>query len=829
MNSIVKLSYRDSKSQGTSSEIPDPSQTSNTTPKDNNNKQCIQVPKGASRAESSLNEAEQLNKTQDTLANDLDVSNATDRIKPQKDGLVAQLEQERHPEENTSDLNPSQNTSENRNKGYLWGYWGVWGRTTKIEKEQECSSQTKNFVEGHKETTVNDNEIEPETEGNGALTHKSTKSTSFMPSKILMQSPTTVIVEETVASAEPEHELSAADSETEQSAADADANFIWDITRRVSRIAFLPLKAADPLNIEGLAPNKCSQVTDNDQNTVSSDTNRSISSDSQKINTRGDSKESSWWTPWKWEFPGNKTIEESASEISTGIIEDELLKVQRKEIANQIKCQSYGIPRSITWGILHQEDEDFGHVYITGNSYKKSIIMKNLPASAFELQELQLSQDTDNNKTSQSKVESLVLPDIEWNYRDLTLRTRCRIAMSKIPALQNLFAPQSHLYYDSQKKRKHSSKRVVKKAIVICFHGFLPQKIVKNIIGEGTFSSQKMTELATKELKRWADIHQVELTIESINLEGYGKLFERVNECLSILENWVENISNSDFILAVSNSHSVPLAIHVIARLITSGYLDKTEKLGFIGFSGICMGPIPEVESKISIRGNVGQDTDIISEILDLEDPDSLQSKELSRNMKVLIKKNFKVTFIGSLNDCFSPLYSSLGLHLLHPNIYRALYIDGSQHQPDFLTSLFNLILTVKNLNFSDHGLLIELSNFFTGQIGDGQHSKVLTNKYGYRIGINNMLNTSDLFYQKKVMEELTNVREYTTNSYHIPWCLRGFLEELQKLQKHFDAKQIIEQLYEEFKSWEPETQRMKDLRYCMLAFDSVMNEDLGL
>jgi hypothetical protein len=196
--------------------------------------------------------------------------------------------------------------------------------------------------------------------------------------------------------------------------------------------------------------------------------------------------------------------------------------------------------------------------------------------------------------------------------------------------------------------------------------------------------------------------------------------------------------------------------------------------------------------------------------------------------MRTMMKMNFKVTFVGSLNDCFAPLYSSLSLHLRHPNIFRAIYIDGTENQADFLVSLFNLILTVKNLNYSDHGLLIELSSFFNGKTGNGGHSKILRNKYAYRNGISNMLNTSDLVYPQSLQEDLLNFQEHTTNSYHIPWCLRGFLEEMEKLQRHFDIDQMIEQLYEEFKSWEPIETKERELWYCMQAFENVLNEDLG-
>jgi hypothetical protein len=82
--------------------------------------------------------------------------------------------------------------------------------------------------------------------------------------------------------------------------------------------------------------------------------------------------------------------------------------------------------------------------------------------------------------------------------------------------------------------------------------------------------------------------------------------------------------------------------------------------------------------------------------------------------------------------------------------------------------------------------------------------------------------------YPQSLQEDLLNFQEHTTNSYHIPWCLRGFLEEMEKLQRHFDIDQMIEQLYEEFKSWEPIETKERELWYCMQAFENVLNEDLG-
>lgn len=707
----------------------------------------------------------------------------------------------------------SENTSETieDKKALFWRTLTFWQKASEIdhisstEKKDQLKQELTELV--HNSNT----KIPPQVDNNSTHNEEACNNVAITQSS-------TVVTETFMESTETSQAIANSIVTIES---DSNGNFIWDMTRRVSYIPFLQPK---------VELSTTATVTSNpgDNQFGSIDTQQPTESDETNVQAVSNS----WWRPWSWNSANNtlEIIDESVSDIGGGLVEDELLKVQRKEVSNQIKCQSYGIPKSVTWGMFRHSGDDYGYACITGNSYKKPVMLKTLPASMFEVNEQSFFKKTDADAKDASLIDSVVLPEIGWNYRNLTWRTQCRIALSKVPKLERIFSSQNHLYYNNKiKNQSKSGQKVEKKVIVVCFHGFLPQKIVKNVIGEPTGTSEQMSKVAINELKRWSDINNIDIDINVINLEGHGKIFEQVNGCLSILENWMDAISGCDYFLGISSSHCVPLSIHVLAKLITSGSLENVAKMGLIALSGLSLGPISEVESKISTRGSVGQDNDIISELFDLEDPDSLQSRELVRNMRILIKQNFKITFLGSLNDCFSPLYSSLALHLNHPNIYRALYVDGKDHQPDFLISLFNLVLTLRNLGYPDHGFLIELSDFFKGQIGEGGHCKLVHNKYGYRIGIHNMLNTSNLFYAQPLAEEMTNIKEYNTNSYHIPWCLRGFLEELEKIQKHFDVPQIIEQLFEEFKSWDPESQRKKDLKYCMQAFENVLNEDLGL
>ncbi|GMM32274.1 hypothetical protein DAMA08_050190 [Martiniozyma asiatica (nom. inval.)] len=544
--------------------------------------------------------------------------------------------------------------------------------------------------------------------------------------------------------------------------------------------------------------------------------------------------DTTWSFPWSGWFGGKVNEDQDKHVVSPSIADEpEGTRLFRKLVTNAIECLSYGLEKPVGWGLWKRDGEELGEVRLTGNkSCRKGVKMLQLPKSNFENTESQLKKNANTvNKEDKSSINddkslkelnhgSIVLPTVRWSYRDLTIKTKTRITLSGLTFFQNIFSPQTHLYFDSQKY--NPKKKPVKKAVVIAFHGFVPLRLSK-IINESSESSTVMVNEAVNELNRWATLQNVDIEIDTMELEGYGKLFERVNDSMSILDNWSSCFHEMDYVFVVANSHSVSVAVHVLAKMISSGYMDHIEKLGLLAISGICLGPIAEIESKVSTRG-INKENDMISEMFDLGDPETLPSKELIRDFKVLVRKNCKVSFVGNLNDSFTPLYSSLCLHMNHPNIYRMVYIDGSTMQPDFIVSLFNLLLTVRNLNYTDHSLLIELSKFFEGKPGDGLHNCSMNDKDIYRYAISNMLDTTDLIYRQEIKTNTTNSQELSANNYHIPWCLRGFIEELDKLRFNFEVDQMLDQLYAEFVSWVPNEQQ-KELKYCIEAFEASRRE----
>lgn len=72
------------------------------------------------------------------------------------------------------------------------------------------------------------------------------------------------------------------------------------------------------------------------------------------------------------------------------------------------------------------------------------------------------------------------------------------------------------------------------------------------------------------------------------------------------------------------------------------------------------------------------------------------------------------------------PLESALYGPANHPYIYRAVFIDGRNHAPDFIAHLIGFVLRLRNLGVSDHGLIRELSVPLAGSLylGEG-HSRL--------------------------------------------------------------------------------------------------------
>lgn len=531
---------------------------------------------------------------------------------------------------------------------------------------------------------------------------------------------------------------------------------------------------------------------------------------SRAISVQNTNNYTSWFTPWSYFTAVNTT---SLSDIPDSMYSSK----DSEEIAKDAKLaiQSNGsLNSNSSWAFWQNKKNPEGELAVFGTSSElHPARMSSPPATYQENQENSLK----NTPTSMESNENLVVPKFEDCYREFNLQTRTRILLSSSKLLKQTFEikPQTHLY-------KSSKKAIIKKAVVIGIHGFFPIKMVRSLIGHPTGTSMKFAENASSLLAQWAKDNDMVIDIETIALEGEGKIIERVENLIGLLENWLDIIQEADFIYVASHSQGVIVAMHLIAEMISRSYISmKNTKIGMLNMCAVCNGPIVGLDSKLIVKLYSKFENEILMELFDFQDLKSYQSVRLLQSIKVLVSNNVKITFVGSMNDQLSPLYSSLFTMVSHPNIARAVFVDKNTTEeiPEFLVKLMECALRVVNMGYSDCDMISELSQYSSGSLTNGGHSKIYNDSQVYLLGIRNALETQDLFlgYKAvlKIHDKEFNAKNINKNPYYLPWCLRGFMDEMLSI-KNIDSVALRDDLLKSCNDWNPQSKTHKKLKACV-------------
>lgn len=163
-----------------------------------------------------------------------------------------------------------------------------------------------------------------------------------------------------------------------------------------------------------------------------------------------------------------------------------------------------------------------------------------------------------------------------------------------------------------------------------------------------------------------------------------------------------------------------------------------------------------------------------------------------------------------------------------HPYIYRAVFIDGRVHAPDFIAHLVGFALKLRNLGVSDHGLIRELSVALAGSLYSGEgHSRLYFDSAVYDLAITHTLETTDISHPTAC-----EIRHHTPstsvapgalplaspNPYFLPWTMRGMLEEdFVKTELSSETEELLRQ----FDDWKPTNKALKDVKYRLEAVRS--------
>ncbi|ANB14204.1 hypothetical protein AWJ20_5165 [Sugiyamaella lignohabitans] len=413
---------------------------------------------------------------------------------------------------------------------------------------------------------------------------------------------------------------------------------------------------------------------------------------------------------------------------------------------------------------------------------------------------------------------NVVTPSLDESYPLYTNSIRIKSSLSKFseyvfPRFQDTLKTQYHQH--PYRCAPHKIQRVV----VFGVHGYFPAKVVRTFLGEPTGTSVKFAREAAESVARWADEKGYDVQIEEIALEGEGRVSHRVDKLYQLLMNWLHLIREADFIYFAAHSQGTPVAVHLLARLVEEGHVEN-KRLALLGMAGVSLGPMAGLDQKIIMRAISSIENDSLLELFEFQKLESVQSRKYLESLRVIIAHNTKVVFVGSLDDQLVPLYSSICSHVAHPNIYRAVYIDGEDVAPGFISNLLTIALRLRNIGSTDHGVIQQLSGALAGAITGKGHSKIYNESQVYDLTLRYALETTDAGQgvPVKVESEYEIPKPNQNNPYILPWAMRGLVNEA-RIRTAFSDK--LQELYEEFNQWRPESKVLKDVKYRLSPIQS--------
>jgi hypothetical protein len=242
-------------------------------------------------------------------------------------------------------------------------------------------------------------------------------------------------------------------------------------------------------------------------------------------------------------------------------------------------------------------------------------------------------------------------------------------------------------------------------------------RFVRTVLGEPTGTSIRFANSAAAAIRRWAEKNGVEVEVEKIALEGEGKVGDRVEMLWKLLSNWMDHVRSADFVLMAAHSQGVVVGVQLLARLIEEGCVDKA-RVGFTAMAGINLGPFYHLPTTI-LTGSA-------KELFEFQKLESIPSQKYVQALRICFAHHVRILYVGSIDDQLVPLESSTFSNISHPYIFRAVFVDGRVHAPDFLSHLVGFAMKLRNLGISDHGLIRELSSPLAGSLYGGEgHSRI--------------------------------------------------------------------------------------------------------
>ncbi|CAG8490022.1 10174_t:CDS:2 [Ambispora leptoticha] len=342
----------------------------------------------------------------------------------------------------------------------------------------------------------------------------------------------------------------------------------------------------------------------------------------------------------------------------------------------------------------------------------------------------------------------------------------------------------------------------VQPIVIIGIHGWQPKLVQPFVKLDSSLFCGKMAEAIRLKL----NLGPNEGKITSIPLNGYGTVLDRRDTFLKQIQSnqtTSDNIKKAKTLFVVGHSQGVPVGALLLQKLIEVGLVNPDQQQICACFmAGISQGPA----SRLDVGEYVFEAVDDkqSAELFEFQTSSSKLSQTYRDATLNILKCGVKIVYFASGNDEGVPLHSSLYSNMNHPSIKRGIYVANFVYEEKkFIADLVRVLLRIRNNNYSDHGLLVLLSESLLGYLSDRGHSHLHDESEPYQYAVDH-LNLSREYkgVDAKFTEFNYKLPEKPRKTY-IPWSMRGLLTD----EKIIIAEKLIsdfQSLRQSFKSWSP-------------------------
>ncbi|PJF18753.1 Lecithin:cholesterol/phospholipid:diacylglycerol acyltransferase-like protein [Paramicrosporidium saccamoebae] len=363
---------------------------------------------------------------------------------------------------------------------------------------------------------------------------------------------------------------------------------------------------------------------------------------------------------------------------------------------------------------------------------------------------------------------------------------------------------------------------------IIGVHGWFPTRVLQTVVGVPKGTSVRlclMMEEVTKEFvsKQPLSFFETLPRIDCLPLEGEGCILERVEHHFAQLDDLITTedgqetsgrslVENADSVLFVAHSQGAPVTALLAERMIDAGIL-KPEKqcVAALTLAGVFHGPFPSLRENLVVRY---VEADAARELFELNEPTSELSMKVHAALNKVLSRDVLFCCIASWMDQVVPLHSATLLGFSHPNIWRAVYIDAHNYQPDFLSQLVLSALTMANASVPGaRELVAQLGEALAGSLYQSNAHSTLYEDYGvYSAVLRWMYAIPRSQSAMPTLHHAEMVPRLVENPYFLPWTLRGLLNE-EGLSKSPMLLQDLTKLKELHEEWRPDRKVWKELK----------------